>query len=162
MLDRARTRLSSFINADPEGLVFVSNATTGVNTVLKSLSFSQGDEIVITNHIYNACRNAVYVLAEKYGVIVRTVVIPIPIQSKESVLESILSAVTDRTKLVLIDHITSPTAIIFPIEELAPILAEKGIDVLVDGAHAPGMIPLNLKSLPVAYYTCLLYTSRCV
>jgi len=153
MLDRARTRLSSFINADPEGLVFVSNATTGVNTVLKSLSFSQGDEIVITNHIYNACRNAVYVLAEKYGVIVRTVVIPIPIQSKESVLESILSAVTDRTKLVLIDHITSPTAMIFPIEELASILAEKGIDVLVDGAHAPGMIPLNLKSLPVAYYT---------
>lgn len=153
MLDQARTRLSSFLNADPEGLVFVPNATTGVNTVLKSLSFSQGDEIVITNHIYNACRNAVHILAEKYSVIVKTVVIPIPIRSKESVVQSILSAVTDRTKLVLIDHITSPTAIIFPIEEIASTLAERGVDVLVDGAHAPGMIPLNLKSLPVAYYT---------
>ncbi|MBP8614469.1 MAG: aminotransferase class V-fold PLP-dependent enzyme [Firmicutes bacterium] len=153
MLDEARVALSSFLDADSEGIVFVPNATTGVNTVLKSLRFSHGDEIVITNHIYNACRNAVNTLVQKYGVAVRTVEIPLPIQSKDSVLISILNAVTNKTKLVLVDHVTSPTAVVFPIEELASILSSRGIDVLVDGAHAPGMIPLSIRNLPVAYYT---------
>jgi len=153
MLQESRIELSCFIDADPEGIVFVPNATTGVNTVLKSLKFSPRDEIVITNHIYNACRNAVNTLIERDGVIVRTVDIPLPIESQAAVVERVLNAVTSKTKLVLIDHITSPTAVIFPIEEIVDQLFAQGIDVLIDGAHALGMIPLSMRSLPAAYYT---------
>ncbi len=153
MLETARYRLASFICADPEGLVFVPNATTGVNTVLKSLSFLPGDEIVITGHIYNACRNAVNTLVRRDRIKVRLVKVPFPIASGSVVTERVLGQVTGRTRLVLLDHITSPTALVFPVQELAAELSRRNIDILVDGAHAPGMIPLNIEELQVAYYT---------
>ena len=153
MLEKARGRLASFIGADSKGLVFVPNATTGVNTVLKSLSFCAKDELVITDHIYNACRNAVDTLVDRDRITVRIVKVPFPIESKSVVTELVLEQVTNRTKLVILDHITSPTALIFPVEELVSILSKRGIDVLIDGAHAPGMVPLNMETLQAAYYT---------
>lgn len=153
LLSRARERLSKFLGADPEGLVFVHNATTGVNTVLKSLRFSPGDEILITDHIYNACRNVVHWVVSRDGATVNVVETPFPISSRSEVLNRILDRVSERTKLVLIDHVTSPTALVFPVEEIVAEMSLRGIDVLIDGAHAPGMLPLNLRALGAAYYT---------
>lgn len=152
LLDAARQDLAAFVGVDPEDLVFVSNATTGVNSVLRSLSFSVGDELLTTNHSYNACRNALNYVAERSSATVVTVNIPFPVTSKEQILEPILNSVTPRTRLLLIDHITSPTALILPIQELAQQLIPQGIEILVDGAHAPGMLPLDIQSLGVTYY----------
>lgn len=152
-LDIAREKLAQFIGGDPENLVFVPNATFGVNTVLRSLSFAPGDEILITNHTYNACRNAVNFVTSGTKVTLKVVSIPFPINSPQQIVDAILEGVSPRTRLALIDHITSPTALIFPIEKIVKELSKQGIETLVDGAHAPGFLPLNLKHLEAAYYT---------
>lgn len=153
MLDSSRLKLASLLGADPRGMVFVPNATTGVNAVLRSLRFVPGDEILTTDHVYNACKNACEFVAARDGAKVRVVHVPFPVGSSGEVRDTILGAVTRKTKLLLIDHITSPTALIFPVADIVEALAGSETDVLVDGAHAPGMIPLDLVSLGAAYYT---------
>lgn len=153
LLEIARQALADFVGADPADLVFVPNATTGVNSVLRSLSFELGDELLTTNHGYNACRNALEYVAQRSGAKVVVATVPFPLENSEQIITSVLSCVTPRTKLVLLDHITSPTALIFPLKALVQALAERGIDTLVDGAHAPGMIPLNLQDIGATYYT---------
>ena len=153
LLDEARSALAQFLGATPDNLVFVPNATAGVNTVLRSLRFERGDQIVVTDHEYNACRNALDVMAERYGVEVAVARIPFPLRSDDEVIEPMLRAITPRTRLALIDHVTSQTALVLPLERLVRELSQRGIDTLVDGAHAPGMIPLNLERLGAAYYT---------
>jgi isopenicillin-N epimerase len=153
LLDRSRQALADFVGADPANLVFVSNATTGVNSVLRSLSFSAGDELLTTSHAYNACCNALRFVAERAGAKVVVAPIPFPIHSSEQIVEAVLNQVTSRTKLVLLDHVTSPTGLIFPLQSLIKVLSAHGIDTLIDGAHAPGMLPLDLKTLGATYYT---------
>jgi isopenicillin-N epimerase len=153
LLDTARAALATFVGADPQDLVFVPNATTGVNSVVRSLTFSPGDELLTTSHAYNACRNALEFVAQRWGAKVVVASIPFPIASSEMVMAAVLGAVSARTKLVLLDHITSPTGLIFPLEPLIAALSEQGIETLVDGAHAPGMVPLNLAQLGATYYT---------
>jgi isopenicillin-N epimerase len=153
LLDRARTALAGFVGADPADLVFVSNATTGVNSVLRSLSFSPDDELLTTNHAYNACCNALKFVAERSGAKVVVANIPFPLDSEAQMTQAILSQVSPRTKLVLLDHVASPTAVIFPLSSLIQSLSAQGIDTLIDGAHAPGMLLLNLQSLGATYYT---------
>jgi isopenicillin-N epimerase len=153
LLDRARDVLAEFIGADPAELVFVPNATTGVNSVLRSLKFEPGDELLTTSHAYNACRNALEFVAQRSGAKVTIAPIPFPIESADQVVQSVLDCVSSRTKLALLDHITSQTALILPIHILVQKLAEQGIETLVDGAHAPGMVPLNLQDIGAAYYT---------
>jgi isopenicillin-N epimerase len=153
MLDEVRRRLGAFLRADPEELAFVDNATTAVNTVLHALRFEPGDELLTTNHAYNACTNAMRAVAERSGARVVVAQVPFPIGGPEEVTRAVLAAVTPRTRLAVLDHVTSPTGIVFPVETLVPTLQGAGVDVLVDGAHAPGMLPLELKVLGAAYYT---------
>lgn len=153
LLDQSRVCLASFVGADPEDVVFVPNATTGINAVLRSLDINTGDELLTTNHEYNASRNALDYVAQRYGAKVVVVDVPFPIQEKQQVITAVMDGVSDKTRLVLIDHVTSQTGLIFPIQELTQQLGSQGIETLVDGAHAPGMIPLKLRELGATYYT---------
>lgn len=153
LLDEARARLAAFVGTDPDDLAFVPNATTGVNTVLSSLEFDRGDEIVVTDHEYNACKNAVDRAAARAGARVVVVRVPFPLRDPAEVASPLVAALTARTKLVLIDHVTSPTGLVQPVEAVVSACRARGIDVLVDGAHAPGMLDLDLDALGATYYT---------
>jgi isopenicillin-N epimerase len=144
--------LAELIGAQPADLAFVHNATGGVNSVLRSLEFQPGDEILVSSHDYNACRNVARYVARRTAAAVIEAPVPLPVAAPEQVTEAVLRCVTARTRLALLDHITSPTALIFPIAELVRELDRRGVDTLVDGAHAPGMVPLDMERLGAAYY----------
>jgi isopenicillin-N epimerase len=153
LLDESRNRLAQLLNTAAEDLAFVPNATTGVNAVVRSLEFQAGDEILTTNQDYNACRNALRAAAERAGAKVVVAQIPFPLRTENQVVEAVMSCANDKTRFAMIDHVTSPTAVVYPIAKIVRALEERGIDTLVDGAHAPGMLPLDLETLRPAYYT---------
>lgn len=161
-LDSARRAVADFVGGDEAGLVFVNNATTGVNAVLRSLEpvLAPGDEIVVTDHEYNACRNAVTVSASRAGARVVTARVPFPLESSQQVLDRVLAAVTERTRILLIDAVTSATGLVLPIAEIAAAL-EPDVRVLVDAAHAPGMIDFNVSELGVSYVTANCHKWMC-
>jgi len=152
-IDGARGRLAALVTADPADLAFVTNATMGVNTVVRSLPFAPGDQLLTTSHAYNACRNVLNYAAARTGAEVVFAPIPFPLHSAADVVQPLLAAVTDRTRFALIDHVTSPTGLVFPIEEIVPPLEQLGINVMIDGAHGPGMVPIDLRALGCSYYT---------
>jgi len=153
LLAEAREVLGQFVGASPEALAFVPNATTGLNAVLRSLSLAAGDELLVTDHEYNASRNALEFVAARHGARVVVVSIPFPITSGERVLEAVRNSVTANTRLALLDHVTSHTALVLPIRDLISELEARGIPVLIDGAHAPGMLDLGIDALGASYYT---------
>lgn len=153
LLDQARQELAGFVGANSEELVFVPNATTGINAVLRSLPFTENDELLTTNHEYNACRNVLEFVASCTNARIIIADIPFPVKSSEQIIERLMEKISPRTKLVLIDHITSQTGLIFPVQEIIQKLNNLGIDTLIDGAHAPGMLPLNLQEIGATYYT---------
>lgn len=160
-LEPARSALARFVGAKPADLVFVTNATTGVNAVLNSIKLRAGDELLTTDHDYNACNNVLDAAAKRTGARLVTARVPFPLNSPDQVLEAILKAVTRQTRLLLIDHVTSNTALIFPVSQIIRELEARGVDTLVDGAHAPGMLPLNITKLAPAYYTANLHKWVC-
>ena len=153
LLDEARGALARFVGAKADNLVFVRNATSGVNAVLRSLRFERGDEILVTDHEYNACRNVVDFVAERSGAKVVVAPIPFPLANEDEIVRPIVDRVTARTKIALVDHITSQTAIVMPLQRIVKELEGRNVAVLVDAAHAPGMVPLNLSKLGASYYT---------
>jgi isopenicillin-N epimerase len=154
--DHVRAVLGPLIGADPDDIALVTNATTAVNTVLRSITFQPGDELLTTNHEYNACLNALDVTAERTGARVVRAVVPFPVTDAADIVSPIVGAVTARTRLALISHVTSATGIVFPIREVVAALQARGVDVLVDGAHAPALLDLDVESIGAAYYaaTC--------
>ena len=153
LLEAARGALAQFLGADPANLVFVANATEGVNTVLRSLEFKPGDELLVTDQEYNACRNALNFTAAREGATVTVAEVPFPLKSPDDAVEAVLRRAGPRTRLALLDHVTSQTGMVLPLTRLVKELAARGIDTLVDGAHAPGMVPLNMREIGAAYYT---------
>ncbi len=152
LLDASRQRLAETIGADPRDLVFVPNATAGVNSVLRSLPFRRGDEILVTTHGYNACNNVAAFVARQSQATLVVAEIPSPVESPEQIVDVVMSRISPRTRIALVDHISSPSAVVFPIEQLVQRLHQQGIETLIDGAHAPGMLPLDLRRTGPTYY----------
>jgi isopenicillin-N epimerase len=159
--DAARVAAARFLGADPAGVVLVPNATHGVNSVLRSLRFAPGEELLVTDHEYNACRNALDFVAERWGAKVVVVKIPLPLKSAQEVVDAVLAGVTPRTTLCLVDHVTSATALVMPVERLVPALQKSGVRVLVDGAHAPGQVEVDLTRLGADFWTGNLHKWPC-
>ncbi|QEF99382.1 Isopenicillin N epimerase [Stieleria maiorica] len=152
-LDHVRDCIAQLVGADSEDLAFVRNATDGVNSVLRSFPFAAGDEVLITNHGYNACNNAARYAAEQSGASVSVAELPFPIRSSSQVIDAIDHSMTSKTRLLLIDHVTSPTGLVLPVKELVELAHRRGVRVMIDGAHAPGMVPVDLRDLDADYYT---------
>ncbi|HAV61210.1 MAG TPA: aminotransferase [Verrucomicrobiales bacterium] len=161
LLNASRHALAGFVGAEADDLVLIPNATTGVNAVLRSLSFEAGDELLVTDHEYNACRNVLNFVAERSGARVVVAKVPFPLRSADDFTGSVMAAVTPRTRLALIDHVTSQTGLVLPVAEIVRRLSARGVEVLVDGAHAPGMVPLDLQSLGAAFYTANCHKWMC-
>lgn len=152
-IDRSRNKLATLIGTSPANIVSVRNATEGVNTVLRSLRFSRGQSVLVTNHGYNACRNAVQFVADRWELNVQVAKIKIPVTTPEEITAAIAASIDETTCLAVIDHVTSPTALVFPLQTIVRQLQERGIMVLVDGAHAPGMLPLAVDEIGADFYT---------
>jgi len=162
LIDQARAAAASLMGADGEDLVFVQNASTAVSTVLASLPIRPGDELLTTDHAYNACRNALDLHARRTGMSVVVARVPFPCAGPDEIVAAVLGAATPRTRLALLDHVTSPTALVFPLAELVSAFTARGVDTLVDGAHAPGMVPVDLRALGATFYAANLHKWCCV
>jgi isopenicillin-N epimerase len=156
-LRAAAEKVAVFVGAEGKDLVFVDNASTGVNAVLRSLPLRPDDEILVTDHGYGAVSSAAAFAARERGARVVTVEVPYPSYDPGQLVERISSALGPRTRLVLVDHITSETALVLPVAAVADRARALHIPVLVDGAHAPGVLPLDIPSLGVDYYTANLH-----
>lgn len=152
-LMESRARLGKYIGADPQDVLFVPNATHGVNLVARSLQLRPGDEILTTNQEYGACGNAWDYVCRRSGAVLVEQPVPMPASSEEAWMDEFWQGVTERTRVVFLSHITSSTAQRFPVAAVARRAREAGILVFVDGAHAPGQIPLDLAALDVDFYT---------
>jgi isopenicillin-N epimerase len=151
-LRNAAAELAAFVGAKGEDIVFVENATAGINAVVRSLSFSPGDRIVTTNHVYGAVRKTLEFVCQRTGANLIEAQVPFPVSNVAEITAAIAPHLNPKVKLLAIDHITSPTALIFPVAEIIRLAKEQQIPVLVDGAHAPGMIPLKIESLNADWY----------
>ena len=141
--------------------MFLRNTTEGVNAVVRSLDFKVGEQIIVTNHGYNACRNIVEYIASKTGAEVVVVELPFVGITEDQVIDTVTKAVTNRTRLAIIDHITSPTGLVLPIAPLTRVLENAGVSVLIDGAHGPGMVDLDMTQLSASWYVGNLHKWVC-
>jgi isopenicillin-N epimerase len=160
-LERLRAVVAPFVGVEPSDLVFVRNATEGVNAVLRSLDFAPGDELLTSNHAYPACVNALRFVAQRQGASVKVVQVPFPLESAEQIVTAFRGGISPRTRLCLVDHITSPTGLVFPVAAIARLMREQGVACLVDGAHAAGMLELDIRSLGVDYYATNFHKWAC-
>ena len=161
LVREAAAAVAGHMGARGEDLVFVDNATAGVNAVLRSLRFSPGDEVLVLDHAYGAVVNAVRHIAGGQGARVVTARVPYPAFSAAGVVEAVRAGLSGRTRLAILDHVTSESALILPLAEMARVCRAQGVAVLADGAHAPGMLPLDLPSLGVEWYVANLHKWAC-
>jgi isopenicillin-N epimerase len=161
LLDDSKRVLGEFLGAAPQDIGFTANATAGINAVIRSLTFAGGDELLTTNHVYRAVRKTMQYLAGRAGAMVREVQIPLPVAGPQEIVNAIAGGLTGKTRLVVICHVTSPTAVVFPVAKIVTLCAERGVDVLIDGAHAAGVLDLNIESIGAAYYTGNLHKWLC-
>ncbi len=152
LLSQARQRLGTYLGASGDDLVFVPNATTGVNSVARSLNLQPGDEVLTTDHEYGACDATWELVCAKAGAFYRRVAVPLPFEP-ETWADRLLAAATSRTKLIFASHVTSTTALVFPVQQLCQRARDAGILTLIDGAHAPGQLTLDLTAIAADFYT---------
>lgn len=158
---QVRQRLAAFLGTHPDRLGLVTNATAGVGSVLRSIDWRKGDQIIVSNHGYNAVRQAVQAQCERFGCKVVVVDIPLPLRGPDEVRQRFRNAIHSRTRLVIVDHVTSPTALRFPAEEIAADCRAKSVLCLIDGAHAPGMFDLDVDSIDCDWFTGNLHKWVC-
>jgi isopenicillin-N epimerase len=161
LLAPARATVARFLGADEEGIGFVTNATEAVNAVLRSIDWRPGDVLVTTDHVYNAVHQTMRYVARARGAEVRVVPLPLPIRDGGEVVAAIDAALDPRVRLVILDHVTSPTAVVFPAAAVTRLCRERGIECLVDGAHVAGMLPLDIGGLGATYYAGNLHKWTC-
>jgi len=156
LMTKSRKSLSTFLNVDSNDLILIDNPTTAINEIIRSLKLQPGDEIISTDHEYGAMDKAWEFITEKTGSIYKNIKLPFPIESNYDITSTIVNNCSDKTKVLFISHITSPTAIIFPVKELCDFARKNNIIIIIDGAHAPGHIELDIRNLNPDYYigTC--------
>jgi isopenicillin-N epimerase len=153
LLAGSRAVLAKYLGTQRDNLVYVTNVTVGVNIVAHSLRLGPGDEVLATNHEYGACDRTWRFLAQKQGFSYNSQPISVPLTTDEDFIEQFWRGVTARTRLIFISHVTSPTASIFPVNKVCRLARARGLLTLVDGAHAPGQISLNLAKIGADFYT---------
>jgi isopenicillin-N epimerase len=151
-LRHAAERLGQFIGADGKDLAFVPNATTGCNAVLRSLRLQAGDEVVVLTHGYGAVRNTVRFVCERSGARMVEATVPFPRPDEDAVIANVAAVLSERTRLAVMDHITSGSALVLPVERIVAACHDAGVPVLVDGAHGPAQVPLNMKAIGADWY----------
>lgn len=152
LMDEARSRLASYLNAAPANIVFVVNATAGMNMIARSLPLESGDEVLSTDHEYGAIDKTWQFVCRKTGARLIRHIVPLPVSDCHAFVEGFFQKVTPRTRVISISHITSPTALIFPVAEICRRARALGILTVIDGAHAPGQILLDLSSIDADFY----------
>ncbi len=156
LLDSSLKTITEFVGAQPESVVYVENSTTGINTILRNLPIDLGDEILVTDQEYFSSANSLKIISRIRGATVRMVHLPFPVKSPEEIVNAFEEAVSNSTKYALVDHIVSSTGMIMPLKKIIDTLSRAGVKTIVDGAHGPGQVPLNLKELG-----CLAYVGNC-
>jgi isopenicillin-N epimerase len=152
LLAEARASLAAYVGTQADNLVFVPNTTHGINIIARSLDLKPGDEVLATDHEYGAVERTWRFVCERRGARYHSQPIPLPMTTPEAMVEALWQGVTERTRVVVVSHITSPTALIFPVAEIVRRAARAGILTVIDGAHAPGQIDLNLEALGADFY----------
>lgn len=150
-LRAAADTLAAFLGVQGRDLAFVENATAGANAVLRSYPWRAGDELLLSAHAYPAVQNLVRFVAVQFGLVVREFDFAFPLVEGE-ILQRFSQALTPRTRMAIIDHVSSPLAIVYPLREMLALCREQGVQTLVDGAHVPGMLPLAIESLGADWY----------
>lgn len=153
LLETAKGKLAEYLNAPSEDMIFVVNVTQGLNTVARSLRLHPGDEILTTNHEYGAVNKTWQFVCEKTGAKIVEHHINLPVTTHEAFVEAFWAEVTPRTRVIAMSHITSPTALIFPVAEICRRAREAGILTVIDGAHAPGQVPVDLEVIGADFYS---------
>jgi isopenicillin-N epimerase len=161
LLAEAKAPIGAFLGMKAEEFGLVTNASEGINATLRSMEIRAGEELVTTTHVYNAVRQTMRYVAQRSGASFREIAVPTPLRDGQQAAEMILAGLTERTRLLVIDHVSSPTAVVFPVEQIVAGCKARGIEVLVDGAHAPGMLDLNVPKIGAAYYAGNLHKWVC-
>ena len=152
-LEESRKSLGEYINCSKEDIAFFTNPSTALNTVLRSLDLKEGDEILSTDHEYGAMDRAWNYLSKKKGIKYIKQKVNLPIESKEAFIKDFIKGVSSNTKVIFLSQITSPTALVFPVKEICDFAREKKIITIIDGAHVPGQIELDIKDMNPDFYS---------
>jgi isopenicillin-N epimerase len=160
-LKESRTQLGKFLNTEPSNLVYIPNSTHGINIIARSLLLHPGDEVLTTDHEYGAMDRTWKFLSKKSGFSYVTANLQMPLSTSETFITNLFDKVTSKTKVIFLSHITSPTSLIFPVAKVCEKARSMGIISIIDGAHAPGQIPLDLSDLGTDYYVGNLHKWLC-
>jgi len=161
LLAEARGKVARFVGTSPDRLGFVVNATEGINAVLAAIDWRAGDEVVVLDQVYNAMRQSIRRLADRFGVRLVEVELPYPIARPAQIIDRVLESIGPRTRMLLIDHVTSPTAVVVPVEEIVREARARGVMTIVDGAHAPGSLPVSVDRVGAHAYVANLHKWCC-